>query len=348
MHAALVSRPRIAVLLIVVLAVAALAVLATRHLAARAEAGLERRLEGRGRVALLAGGGHIDLRADGAELIDVAQLPALRAALAGHDPAEVVAAMRAERLGALLVGGTGTALDGPDATVEQRLRAYARVPALRALYLAPAASIYVPEPLEPIPAPLSRALARVAREILEGKAPPSLESFPAPLRARVGETDVEVMVLLREGSQPRLWRSARESSIAAALVTATSYARQRWNERERAMGGPLARMLPTLDVEVSLLIEDGTLGARDAAFVERVFTGGYGTALELRSTAWRYLLPAATRSEGSAMAAYATLLAQSGLSASTLELPDCRLYRLAVVPLSVSPAPSSRAFALPD
>jgi hypothetical protein len=343
-----VSRARIATLVAVALAVVVLAVQATRHLAERAEGGLEQRLEGRGRVALVVGGEGIDIHPEGAELIALARLPRLRAALAGHDPAAVVAAMRAERVEALVVGGAGSALDGPDATIEQRLRAYARVPALRALYLAPAASLYVPEPLAPVPAPLAEALARVAREILEGKAPPDLASFPAALRARAGETDVEVMVLLREGSQPRLWRSARESSVAAGLITATSYARQRWIEREQAMGGPLARMLPHLEVEVALLVEDGTLGARDEAFVERVFTGGYGVALELRSTAWRYLLPAATRGEGSAPAAYAALLAQSGLSKDTLELPDCRLYRLAVVPLSVSSAPASRAFVLPD
>lgn len=147
------------------------------------------------------------------------------------------------------------------------------------------------------------------------------------------------MVLLREEGSPRLWRSARGSSIARALVLATVKARERWIERERAMGAPLDVVLPRLDVEVSLLLEDGTLGARDRAFVERVFTSAHGVAYEQRQS-WRYLLPETTRQEGggSAVRAYERLFAQNGLPPSTLESPSLRLYRLVVDPLSTSPS----------
>jgi len=178
-------------------------------------------------------------------------------------------------------------------------------------------------------------MAMVARRLLEGDRPPRITSFPEPLR-RVSH--VEVMVLLKQGGRPRLWRSARGSSLGRALVTAATVARERWQERESAMGAPLDEMLPRLSVEVALLLDDGTLGERDAAFVDRVVTAEHGVAYE-RKGAWRYLLPAATADEGKghASAAFAALFEDNGLSSDSLGKSDLRPYRLAVATLGESP-----------
>ena len=82
------------------------------------------------------------------------------------------------------------------------------------------------------------------------------------------------MVLVRDRGRPRLWRSARGSSVARGLLLAAQVARERWQEREAAMGGPIEEALPRMDVEVSLLEEDGTPAVFDRysnAFIKIYF-----------------------------------------------------------------------------
>jgi hypothetical protein len=171
--------------------------------------------------------------------------------------------------------------------------------------------------------------------MLGGAKAPKLQSFPEALR-RV--QPVEVMVLLRERGKARLWRSARGSSLARALLTATEVARDRWHEREQAMGGPLAPLLPKLDVEVALLIDDGTVASRDAAFVDRVFFPVHGVGYE-RKGSWRYMLPEATADAGRGRAshAYRKLFVDDGLPEDSLARRELRLYRLRVQTLALSP-----------
>jgi hypothetical protein len=338
-----VSRTRIFVVSLVLLAVVSAAAGAYGALRRQSALGeLPQALEGRGKVVRIGEGPLADLRAAGSTIVPVERAPAVAAALRGHDPEALLAAMRAEGVSALLVGAPPSGAPpraealAPDAVVQARLEAYARTSPLRAVHLAPAGALYEPEPTADLEVAHREALARIARAIVGGAPPPPITAFPEPLR-RV--ESVEVMVLLRDAGTPRLWRSARGSSIARALVTASIVARQRWHERESAMGGPLDALLPRLEVEVALLLEDGTLDARDPAFLDRVFTPAHGVAYERRAS-WRYLLPQATRQEGegSAARAYQRLFAQNGLPASALENRDCRLYRLAVQPLSTSSA----------
>jgi len=153
---------------------------------------------------------------------------------------------------------------------------------------------------------------------------------------------VEVMVLLRHGGQPRLWRSARGSSFARALLTASAVARQRWVERAQALGGPIDKLLPQLSVEVSLLQDDGELGWRDPAFIDRVFLAAHGVGYE-RKGSWHYLLPEATRRGGRRPSrAYAQLFADDGLPEDSLDNPELRPYRMAVQVIGTSPAPADR------
>ena len=146
--------------------------------------------------------------------------------------------------------------------------------------------------------------------------------------------------MIEDRGHPRLWRSARGSSIARALLTAGVVARQRWSERQAAMGGPIDLVLPTLDVSVYLLDEDGTLGSRSPAFVEQVFTPAHGVAFDHRGT-WRYLLPAATLEEveGSAVRAYRALFTDSDMAEDSLSRDDVRAYRMLARRLASSPAP---------
>ncbi|GAB4213297.1 MAG: hypothetical protein OHK0013_37070 [Sandaracinaceae bacterium] len=297
---------------------------------------LEGHLRGRGRVAVVGDDALRSLRAEGAVLVVA---PELESALAGSDERALLAAMEAADIGALLVAwlGAPSAEGAPPTSMRERLGRYASFERLACIYLTPRAAIYAPRTELELSPLLSGALAHVARAVVAGAAVPRVQSFPEPLR-RI--RNVEVMVLLSDGERPRLWRSARGSSIARALLTAAVVARQRWMEREAAMGGPLARVLPTLDVSVHVLDEDGTLGSRTPAFVDAVFGPEHGVAFEHRGN-WRYLLPDATRErgQGSAMRAYAALFADADMPPESLERPDVRLYRSVARRVATSPAP---------
>jgi hypothetical protein len=308
----------------------AVALVAAVVFSLRGDRELAEALAQRGRVAVW--GAEVPRAPDGTRLLPAGEVAGLRAALDGDDPLAVARALQGGDANALLVG---VAQPGGD-TVGARLRALAAVEGLQALYLSPRYALYVPEPSYGLGDREREAMASVARALLGGAEPPRLTSFPQPLR-RVAP--VEVMVLLRENGRARLWRSARGSSLARALLTAVKVARKRWIEREHAMGASLTKMLPKLDVEVSLLVDDGTLGDRSPVFIDRAFSPKHGIGYE-RKGAWRYLLPAATkrRGKGRASQAYLNLFATDGLQPESLASPEVRLYRLRVVPLATSPA----------
>lgn len=289
-------------------------------------------LHGRGRLVRVGDGGLARLASGGTDLVAAGDLPEVERALKGTDAEALEGALDEAGSEGLLVRHREGSRAGPDAPLGSRLRAYGHVSGLLGEYLAPLAALYVRrEPVQVSP-PFDEALATVARGILEGKRPPQIQSFPEPLR-RI--RNVEVMVLLRDGSTPRLWRSARGSSVARALITASSVARERWQEREQAMGGPLAMRLSRLAVEVALLEEDGTLGAYDPGFLERAVTDRHGVGYERKGN-WRYVLP--ERTGPSATETFATLFRDNGLDPEeAMGRPDIRLYRLIVQPLATSP-----------
>lgn len=321
-----------------------------------------------GRLVVVGGDDLMRIDAAGSTPLAASSVAGLSAALDGHDAAPLLSAMRAGGVAGLVVDGRASsaatprsaqAKPGPpqkkqraphpgrDAPQEgsrpprgslrEQLHAYAAVPGLVARYVSPTAALYVRGETVPLAPRLSAALGRVARSLLEGARPPSVRSFPAPLRR---PQDVEVMVMIEVDGRPRLWRSARSGSLGRGLLTAANVAQQRWRERERAMGGPLAEVLPRSTVRVVLLREDGTLGDRAAPFIEKVFTPAHGVAFESRGS-WQYLLPEATRrrGRGSAMRAYRQLLADHGRKPETLRSPDVRLYRLVATELATSPPP---------
>ena len=290
-------------------------------------------LQGRGRVLVLGESDLLEIRAEDATLVSA---DAITAALASEDEHVLSEAMNEAGARAILVAFAPSSAD--DLTMRARLQRYDAFEELGCVYLTPRVALYQLRDSPQLSGLLSGALAHVARVVISGGAVPRVQSFPEPLR-RI--RNVEVMVLLSQNGSPRLWRSARGSSIARALLTATVVARQRWMERETAMGGPLARVLPTLDVTVELLDEDGTLSQRDQAFIDQVFTPMHGVAYEHRGD-WHYLLPDATRErgEGSAFRAYTSLLSDGDLPPEGLLRGDVRLYRSLARVVAESPAPS--------
>jgi hypothetical protein len=296
---------------------------------------LERFLTNRGDVALV---GDTDLAGSagpGSRVRVFESFPETARALGGEDGLAVSRAMVSEQVGAILVD-TRIPPPGDASSVRDRLQRYEHVNGLRAVYLVPSAAVYVRDELAELEPPLDEVLAYTARKLLEGAPPPRVSSFPEPLRA---VRNVEVMVMLERNSSPRLWRSARGSSVGRALITAAVVARQRWEERAQAMGGPIDDVLPELDVSVVLLGEDGTLGDRTPAFIDRVFTPDHGVAFERKGN-WRYSLPDATAraGEGSASRAYAALFDEYGLEATAYNRTDLRLYRLVATRVALSPA----------
>lgn len=298
--------------------------------------GLGSALRDRGRVAVLPGSRWLAREVEGTEMVLASE--AVTAALAQAAPSGDAPAL-AEALDAM--GAWGLLVDtrppAPATDVLGRLATYQRTAPLRAVYLTPSEALYTRDLESADAVPDGELLARVARGILEGRSAPPMALFPEPLRRM---RSVEVMVLLRAQGTPRLWRSARGSSIARALITACVVARERWHERAQALGGPLDAQLARLDVEVALLHEDGTLSEADPSFIDRVFTPVHGVAFE-RTRSWRYYLPDATREhgQGSAVKAYEALLVENGHEASVLGEAQLRLYRLVVTSLGRSPAP---------
>ncbi len=251
-------------------------------------------------------------------------------ALRGDDAAALVAALDTLEVSALFVGHDEAY---PDGSVGARLAAFEHVPPLRGSLLTQSGALYELEPFARLPELERLATARVARQVLGGTVPPRIRDFPASLRRM---RPVEVMVLVRERNTPRLWRSARGHSIARALITACTVARQRWHERQNALGN-IDEKLPEMSVEVSLLLEDGDLLDREPAFADRVVHDTHGVAYDDR-TRWRYLLPDHDDREGKSGAdAFRALFDANGTSFRQAETRSLRLYRLVVQPLGTSP-----------
>jgi hypothetical protein len=275
----------------------------------------------------------------------------LLASLRGEDPAKLRAALSAPKAGALLVkaaAGEGARAQKVEArgsaraqNMENRLSRYDFVPGLRALALNAGFALYAPVREPELAARERDGLAYLARALLRGAREPSLNSFPPPLR-RVER--VEVMVLLRERGAARLWRSARGTSLARALLTATRVARERWRERESAMGGPLHERLLDLDVEVSLLSEDGALLSPTQKLIDAAIGPEHGIGFEYKS-GWHYLLPedVQRRGDGSAYKALLSLMSEQGVPASGLATGTLRVYRFVTLTLGSSTAPLSGA-----
>jgi hypothetical protein len=295
---------------------------------ASGEAGA-RHLEHRGVVAVH---GELDLPSalSGTRFLRFSEVPGLvEAAAEGAASTMITALEEAEVDGVLVARGEGKGALGD-------LMAGVATPPLRTLFLDTHATYFEIDPLLEIEEVHRLALARAARQILGGAPKPPIGYFPASLRE---VRSVEVMVLLRDRGNARLWRSARAGSIASALVMAAEAARERWSERADALGGALQKTLPRLDVEVSILIEDGTYLDRRPVFLASALHEDHGVGFE-QGGKWRYLLPGRVRAlgEGARDKAFPALFEENSLPPGAFDRADVRLYRLRVHPLATSPA----------
>lgn len=289
-------------------------------------------IEHRGRVAFA----YAPLEeAAGVEPIRVAANSPIDEALTAAAPDALARALGEAGIRTLVVGRGGTPSSG--SSLRARIARREAVPGFRYRLIGPAESVLEPLALPSLTEAERSALARIARQVLAGSEPPRLGQFPRGLRAPyAGEVLLEVV---RASGQRALWRSARSSSLAAGVLSATHEAAARWAAREANLGGPMSSLLRTATVRVSVLIDDGTFAERDRAFLDAALTDDHGPAID-RVRSWHYLLPDAESRRGKpGSQAFAALLADNRLPSDALDRPDVRVYRVRVEPLSISVPP---------
>jgi hypothetical protein len=257
--------------------------------------------------------------------------PAVSEAVRGSDPDRLREVLKASGLEGLWVPVSPQALVGAELPLTDRFAAGGVVRGFRGEALTTDGLLYVVDETRWPVAISDRVLARVARGILEGSAPPPLDAFPEALTEPQA---VEVLVLLTGGTGPRLWRSARAQSIAEGLITASLAARERWEERTETMGGPLGDRLDQLDVEVAFLFDDGTFGPEAVSLIDALVKPQHGVAYE-QPARWRYLLPRATQVADTPTDAYRRLFRENDLPEDSFERRDLRLYRLRMQTVSI-------------
>jgi hypothetical protein len=257
--------------------------------------------------------------------------PSVEEAVRGVDPDRLREALEDAGLQGLWVPVSPEALTGAELPLDDRFAAGGVVRGFRGEALTTDGLLYVIDDTQ-WPVVLSdRVLARVARGILEGSAPPPLDAFPEELTQPQA---VEVLVLLSGGRGPQLWRSARAQSIAEGLITASLAARERWEERTETMGGPLGDRLDQLDVEVAFLFDDGTFDPGALSLIDALVKPRHGVAYE-QPARWRYLLPRTTQAAETPTDAYRRLFRENDLAEDSFERRDLRLYRLRMQTVSI-------------
>ena len=277
------------------------------------------------------------LRVVGTEWREASAVADVRAALAGQAASTLAAALRTSGARGLLVGTRATARAGEGASLLERFAALDVVDGFHAEAIAATSALYVPDASVELGSEERAALPRVARLVLSGTPPPLASQFPPALRA---PRPVEILVLVRDrDGTPRLWRSARGSSIASALLTALASARDRWEARALALGGSAEATLAERDVEVARLIFDGDLLEPTRELANRAISPAHGVGYQSPSD-WRYVLPEMLRREGvrTGAAAFEELFRDNGLPLDSLRRTDLRFYRLRVESYGVSRA----------
>ena len=257
--------------------------------------------------------------------------PEVKEAVGGSDPVRLREALKAAGLQGLWVGVSVEPRLGLELPLAERFAAGSVVRGFRGAALTTQGLLYVVDETKWPVVISDRVLARVARRILEGSAPPPIDAFPEALTE---EQAVEVLILLSSGTGPRLWRSARAHSIAEGLITASLAARERWEERAKTMGGPLDERLDQLDVEVAFLFDDGTFDPGATSLIDALVKPQHGVAYEQPSR-WRYLLPRATHRADSPTDAYKQLFRDNGLPEDSFGRRDLRLYRIRMQTVSI-------------
>ncbi|MDP3275532.1 MAG: hypothetical protein Q8Q09_10080 [Deltaproteobacteria bacterium] len=252
-----------------------------------AHAQLEAQLRDRGTMALAGrlpfGVSLGETRVDSYEVY-----PQLLAALHGRDRAAVANAVRATHVDGLLVqSNRALGTEGSALRAMSELRA---MPGLTATWMEQDVALYEVKEQPEISADDASRLIECVRLMIEGAAAPPERVFPEPLR---GARPAEVMVVIRDGGSPILWRAVRGGSVARALVDATYAVIDRWNTRQQQTYGSLRDAIRRMPLTVSIFYDKGVLETRQAPWIDhavnsQVFAIGYE-----RQGRWEYVLPTA-------------------------------------------------------
>ncbi len=284
--------------------------------------GLESQLRDRGTVAI-AGSVPFGLRRGDVSLVEYRQFGPLAAALDGRDPAALSRALRAARVDGLLVR-TDRA-QGQPGSVLRSLSEFRAIPDVCATWMDHDAALYEARDRPLVTSEDGPKLIEAVRLMVEGAAAPPERLFPEPLR---GARPAEVMVVVRDGAAPILWRAVRGSSVARALVDATYAVIDRWNTRQQQAYGPIREAIRRMPLTVAVFYDKGTLDTREAAWIDRavdasVFAVGYE-----RLGRWEYVLPPSSGGPArKASTALADLVREHDVPPPGFQRTDLTLYR---------------------
>ncbi len=254
--------------------------------------------------------------------------PSIKTALQSRDTQHLHQALRVAGVEAVAVVGEGVARSSPFALGELRQ-------GFRGHYLSPKVRVLELWEDPQLPEQQGHVLGEAARRMLLGQPAGALASaLDAPAAFKGSPRPVEVMLIIRVDGEPRLWRSTRGASIPRALIRLIPQVRQRWKQRGRTLGGPLVSVVQRATVEVHLLIDDGTLGSLNEAFLTRVVTPEHGVGYEYKGS-WHYLPSERVRTFPNPTKALSSLLSREGLSELQLR-PDVRYYRFRSILLGSS------------
>ncbi len=318
----------VGILLLTVVATVVIAVVSRSHDGVPARASVLEALKNRGRVLCLGDLECGSLHVDGTSWPAPESPSIIAAALVRDHSDDFVRALERGHIAGVLVA-RGSA---EPSTVWGALRNFAAVEGLRGVFVSEDVAYYELDPNPTVDAIYGLALATVSRRMLEGADAPQERSFPEPLRvARAAE----VLVALRDGQTDRMWRSARGTSIANALLVATAALKTRWQERASAMGESLPSAMRHLNVVVSMMNDDGTLESQAGRTLDVAITDAHGVGYSDRSD-WKYALPHAVRQAGGGRNALRHLLEEAHESETTLLRADVRVYRFTVTEVGVS------------
>lgn len=293
-----------------------------------AHPGLELQLRDRGVVAI-AGSVPFGLRRGDVSLVNYRQFGPLASVLDGRDPRALAAAMRGARIDGLLVrtdrsqGAAGTVLRG--------LSEYRAMPDVTATWMDRDAALYEVRERPMVSESEAPQVLECVRLMIEGAAAPPERIFPEPMR---GARPAEVMVVVRDGASPILWRAVRGSSAARALVDATYAVIDRWNTRQQQLYGSLRQAIRRMPLTVAIFYDKGTLDTREPAWIDQsvdasVFAVGYE-----RMGRWEYVLPPTGGAPSRrASVALADLVREHDVPPPGYQRTDLTLYRFRALQL---------------
>jgi hypothetical protein len=297
---------------------------------------LELQLRDRGTVATI-GSMPLSLRRLDTNLVDYRKVAALQTALESNNSASVVTALREARLDGILVR-TDRALGAPS-SVLFALTHYRTARGLSATWLDSSYALYEVREQPTVSVEDAPKLIECVRLIIRGGAAPSERLFAEPLR---GARPAEVMVVIRDGSAPILWRAVRGGSVARALVDATYAVIDRWNTRQVQSYGPLREAIRRMPITVAIFYDKGTLETREPAWLDRAVDSGIFAVGYERLGHWEYVLPTAPGAPRRATSqALSDLVREHDVPPPGFQRTDLVLYRFRALQLIEDSAEST-------